>query len=146
EDRMEAYGHNENYTRERLRELGHRIIGFVLMDIFYSAPIEGALIYLWGLPSISGVWKPALIDALLLSPILVDPMAYYVGKIIFNRIDKDKQLSLWDPHSHQIAIESIREHLADFFLMALPVWFVSVVLSMYTSHSRPVLSFTFLNT
>lgn len=142
DDRVESNGKGrKTYTHQRLKALSRQILYFVMMDIVYSAPIEGSVIYLWVLHWIPGQWIPALVDAAFLSPFLVDPVAFYIGKRVFN--PGDEGLSSFGSESHQHALEGLRQQLVRFYIRTLPAWFLSVLITMYLP--IPVLSFAALN-
>jgi UDP-2,3-diacylglucosamine pyrophosphatase LpxH len=134
-------GNGHRSRKERWSSLIFRLAGFLLIDVLYSAPIEGSVIYLWLLPTIPGAWFSAAVDALLLSPLLGNPLPYYLLKKSFNGIDRLRGERAFDREGD--AMPSLRKNMVDVYVLSLPVWFVSVWVAM--SLSDPILSFTAVN-
>jgi hypothetical protein len=131
-----------DYTWKRFKALGVQILGFVALSVLYSAPVEWSVIYSWWLPMIPGPsWVPAVVDSFILSPLVVDPLAYYLGKRIF--IPMEERVGFFSLESRRRSMQSLRTNLAEFYLLSLPGWFLSVLGTMYLTN--PILSFTALS-
>jgi len=140
DDRIQAQARGiTTYTSARRRTLVRTMLGLLLVDLLYSGIVE-AFIYLKVLHDLPIVLS-TLLEVLLIGWGLTDLLVFFVGQVIFNGLEEG--LNPIDRKSHDVAVASIRHHLADVYILALPGWIPSMVCTMMLP--VPTLSFMALN-